>query len=232
VSGQGTTSVTVSFASNFVTGSITVASVGTCITSAAKTLALTKLAAMPSTITGSTSICTEVAGSIPVSYSIAAITGATSYIWTVPAGASIVSGSGTNAISVLFAVNTPTGSLVKVASVNGCGTSLYRSSAALTTCASSIAMDNTETDGTNTFSGIYPNPATDFLNIDVTADVDKDILVEVYNLLGAEVISQKYFVAAGVTTVKTNVSDLKNGVFMVRLTDLSNHTVVTKTMVK
>ncbi len=231
-SGQGTTSVTVSFASNFATGNLSVVSVGNCVNSAAKTLALTKLAAEPGTITGSTSICTEVAGGIPVSYSVVAINGATSYTWTLPANATILSGAGTNSVSVLFDVATPTGSFVKVASVDACGTSLARSSAALSTCASPITMTQATTNVTNNITDIYPNPSSDFINFDVTADVDKDIIVEVYNLLGAKLISKQYSIVAGVATVKTDVSSLNNGVFMVRITDLSNNTSVTKSMVK
>ncbi len=233
ISGQGTTSVSVQFASNFVSGTLSVASQGTCITSAAKTLIIYKVPGLPSTITGNTSICAEVAGGIPVSYSIAPIVGATSYNWTLPAGATIVSGAGTSAISVLFAVNTPAGSLVRVASVNACGTSSLRSTAGLVTCASPIEIGGVDNaNGGSTFSELYPNPATDFLNFDVTSDINKDVLVQVYNVLGAEVINQKYAVVTGTTSLKTDVSGLHNGVFMVRLTDLSNSITITKSMVK
>ena len=232
VSGQGTTSVDVQFAPNFILGNLSVVSVGNCSNSAAKTLALNKAPAMPGLITGSTSICADITAANPVPYSVVAVAGATSYVWTIPAGASIVTGAGTNSVTILFAPSTPANSLVKVAALTACGTSLARSTTAITSCLLVDVATGSSNDGGNTFSNLYPNPATDFLNFDVTSEVDKDVVVEVYNVLGAQVINQKYHVSAGVTTLKTDVSNLKNGVFMVRLTDLSNDNVVTQTMIK
>ncbi len=233
VTGQGTTSLTISFAPTFISGTLSVQSVGTCVNSAAKTLILNRAAAEPGLITGSTSICSQITAGTPVPYSVVAVTGATSYNWTIPAGASIITGAGTNSVTILFASTTPSGVFVKVAAVTACASSLARSTTAITTCLNSIAMNNdANTTATDIFSNLYPNPATDFLTVDVTSDIDKDILVQVYNVLGAEVVSQKYSVTAGVTAIKTDVSELRNGVFMVKLTDLSNYSVITKSMVK
>jgi len=69
------------------------------------------------TITGTTPVC---AGTQGVVYSVAAITNATSYNWTVPAGATIASGTNTNSITVNFALNASTG-VIKVNGVNDCG---------------------------------------------------------------------------------------------------------------
>jgi hypothetical protein len=46
-----------------------------------------------------------------VSYSVGTISGATSYVWSVPAGASIVSGSGTTSISVNFGAGASSGNV-------------------------------------------------------------------------------------------------------------------------
>lgn len=53
----------------------------------------------PGTITGSASVCN---GSNSVTYSIGPVATATSYTWSVPAGATIVSGQGTTSITVNF----------------------------------------------------------------------------------------------------------------------------------
>jgi hypothetical protein len=52
------------------------------------------------TISGITSLCPATAG---VSYTIAPVTNAASYTWTVPGGATIVSGQGTTTLSVTYA---------------------------------------------------------------------------------------------------------------------------------
>ena len=72
----------------------------------------------PGSITGSSTIC---AGSAGIAFSIAPVANATSYTWQLPAGASIVSGSGTNSILVNFASNASSG-VVLVSGSNSCGT--------------------------------------------------------------------------------------------------------------
>jgi len=73
--------------------------------------------ATPGTITGSATACNGSTGNV---YSIAAVSGATSYTWTVPAGATITAGQGTTNITVSF--GSISGS-VSVSASNSCGTS-------------------------------------------------------------------------------------------------------------
>jgi hypothetical protein len=71
----------------------------------------------PAAITGPDTICPgQVAG-----YSISPVANASSYNWTVPAGATIVSGQGTAGISVNW--NAVNGGNICVAAVNACGSS-------------------------------------------------------------------------------------------------------------
>lgn len=72
--------------------------------------------ATPGTITGPASICQGATAT----YSITAIPTATSYNWTLPTGASITSGSGTNSISVSYSTSAVSGNIT-VAAVNLCG---------------------------------------------------------------------------------------------------------------
>lgn len=70
------------------------------------------------TITGTTSLC----GGTQGVYSVAAVTNATTYVWTLPAGATIASGSGTPTITVNFAAKASSGNISVYAS-NNCGNS-------------------------------------------------------------------------------------------------------------
>jgi hypothetical protein len=70
----------------------------------------------PGNITGSNDVC---AGTTHT-YSIAAVSGATSYVWSVPSGATINSGQGSTSVSVTFGSNSGS---VSVVSVNSCSNS-------------------------------------------------------------------------------------------------------------
>ncbi len=56
-----------------------------------------------------------------VSYSIAAVTNATTYVWTLPAGVTLVSGAGTRSIVVDFGTTTVSPATISVYARNGCG---------------------------------------------------------------------------------------------------------------
>jgi gliding motility-associated-like protein len=73
--------------------------------------------AAPGAITGPISVCPGQT----VTYSIAAVSGATSYTWTVPSGATIVSGQGTTSITVTWGF---TSGNVCVYASNSCGNSV------------------------------------------------------------------------------------------------------------
>ena len=68
-------------------------------------------------ITGSSSVCT---GATEVAYSVGAVPNASSYVWTLPTGASIASGAGTNSIIVNFSSTAASGNIL-VAGNNVCG---------------------------------------------------------------------------------------------------------------
>jgi hypothetical protein len=117
VSGQSTTSITVNFGTT--SGNISVTAGNNCGTSTAQTLAvnLQSAPAQPGAITGNTSPCQNATG---ITYSISPVSGATTYTWTVPSGATIVSGQGTTSITVNFGT---TSGNISVTAGNSCGTS-------------------------------------------------------------------------------------------------------------
>ena len=123
ISGQGTTTVTVQFAANFgASGVLVVRSVNCFGNSGNRTLTIYNIPAMPGNITGpSNNIC----GGSTQTFSIAAVAGASSYNWTVPAGAVINTGQGTTSISVTFPVGYYSGQ-IGVSAVSSCGSSSPR----------------------------------------------------------------------------------------------------------
>jgi len=108
-SGQGTRTITVNFpATATYTGVITVVGKNDCgNTSAGSTKNITKVTlGTVGTISGpaafATNVCSLVGKDTAITFTIAAVTGATNYAWTAPSNASIVTGQGTNTITVKF----------------------------------------------------------------------------------------------------------------------------------
>ncbi len=127
--GVNDTTVNVSFTSGFTGSAITVsASNQGCGTSGTRSLALTKTnPSQPGLITGPTNACPYIApGGTVATYSIVPVQGATSYTWTVPAGAIAISPQGTTSISFTFPNGFVSGT-VSVTATSGCGTGNARS---------------------------------------------------------------------------------------------------------
>jgi gliding motility-associated-like protein len=123
ISGQGTTSVDIAWTGPSGNYTVSVAAANNCGGSSAATLSVTILPAAPATpgnISGNTSVCPGVEN-----YSVANVTDATSYNWTVSGGGTIASGQGTNNISISW---TTTGGpyTVSVTASNSCGASVAR----------------------------------------------------------------------------------------------------------
>jgi len=133
-SGQGTTSIVVSIQDTFSGGDVGVALNYGCGSSNLRKLPV-GVAQTPNAITGSKALCGlgeityDTAGNIldtsggVAYYSVAAVSGAINYIWTVPAGATIISGQGTTRIGVSFDYSTFSSGTISVQSQSTCGTS-------------------------------------------------------------------------------------------------------------
>ncbi|RDV11536.1 DUF3494 domain-containing protein [Pontibacter diazotrophicus] len=117
VSGEGTASV--AFKVGEAGGNITVTADNGCGSSPVTTLAVTvnDKPETPGAITGPSAVCAEGTGNV---YSIAAVDGATGYVWTVPDGWTIENGQNTTSITVTAG---ETAGAIKVKATNECGDS-------------------------------------------------------------------------------------------------------------
>lgn len=115
-SGQGSTSISVTIGSGG--GQVCVTATNVCGTSSPSclTIGMGSAPATPGPITGSATFCPTQT----YTYSITAVPGATTYNWTVPAGATINSGQGTTSVSVTFGSNA---GQICVTATGACGTS-------------------------------------------------------------------------------------------------------------
>ena len=124
VTGQGTNIVSVQFSAGFTGGPITVAAVNGCGSSPVRSrnISLNILSASASISGQNSGVCSATG----VSYTATPVVGAVSYSWSVPAGASIVSGQGDGMIMVDFSSSYGGGAIAVVAQ-NGCGNGAARS---------------------------------------------------------------------------------------------------------
>ncbi len=113
-----TNSISVNYGANAVSGNITVRASNACGVSNLSTLPITvnSLPGAPSGITGTNIVCPGQ----NLTYTVPLITGSTSYVWTLPTGATGT--STTNSISVNYGANAVSGNITVRAS-NACGVS-------------------------------------------------------------------------------------------------------------
>ena len=100
-------------------GTISVAAINSCGTGTARTLAVNGNSApsQPGNLTGNSSVCAGTS----YNYSVATVPGATSYIWSIPAG-----WSGTSTTNNITLVAGSSAGTISVVAVNGCGNSNAR----------------------------------------------------------------------------------------------------------
>ena len=118
-SGANTNSITVNYSAAAASGNISVFGTNTCGSGASSSLFVTvsSLPAAAGSVSGPASVCQ---GQTGVVYSVAAIAGATDYLWDLPTGATITAGSNTNTITVSYSTTANSG-VVRVRGNNSCG---------------------------------------------------------------------------------------------------------------
>ena len=131
VSGLGTSTIDVTWTgvgAQWVSVSYTNTFGCTAVTPTVYNLFVNPLPNAAGSITGTAAVC---AGTNGVAYSCAEILNATTYTWTLPAGATIATGAGTKSITVNFGANALSGNIT-VAGTNSCGNGTASPAFALT----------------------------------------------------------------------------------------------------
>jgi hypothetical protein len=216
VSGQGTNTISFKYPEGYTGGSISVTGTNGCGTSAARTLSINRL--LPGAIGNIDIINTQVCPNREFSYSLASIPGnATSLLWTVPAGGTLVSGQGTRSITVSYFDGVVNGT-VTVKAVSNCGTSGIRSLIVkLAPC--SANPGNTYTKGVinNTPSSmevtVFPNPTTSLFNVKVTTSSVEKAKARLLDVQGRLIKT----ISINPNETITLGTDLKSGVYMLEV---------------
>lgn len=164
-------------------------------------------------------------------FSIPAVVGASTYTWTVPAGATIVSGQGTTSVVVNY--GSLTGSqTIKVLATNACGVSSALKSVTLTSGACPIAKQSEFNSPLVSEVKLYPNPATNVFNVELNASTDAEMEMTVYSMNGSLVNSKNIQVTEGNNTITEDISSLSTGIYFVKFTNTSSNETIIKKLIK
>jgi hypothetical protein len=213
LSGNGTNSVQISYPNGFITGTVSVAVASYCGSgSTSQSLAVSTIPSDPGSINGVA--CVTLGNSN--AYNISPVVGATSYSWTVPSGASIISGQGTTSITVSYP-NSVSFGFVSARGINNCSGGSTRSrQIKLQSCPSSFTSteptSKTVAAATEEMTvSVYPNPTTTEFRINLNTRSSEVVKVRVMDMQGRMV--KAYTLAA--SQQMTFGNDLKAGSYMV-----------------
>jgi len=205
-SGTSTTN-TISITAGTTSGNIAVFANNACGSSSPRTLFVTgqSVPATPGVITGSTGVCKNQQG---VQYSIAPVTNATSYTWTVPIGSTITSGNGTTTILVNFGTRK---GKVSVKANNSCGSSGTRTLNVNITCRQSNPIENINQ------IDIFPNPTDKVLNIKLNSNEKTKYNFNLLDVSGKLVFNSYDYFEEGINYKTIDVSELPSGVYILEI---------------
>ena len=204
VSGQGTNSITVDFDSSTASDTISVYGTNDCATGKAAKfpIVVTLKPGAAGEIIGATTF-TE--GSIGEPYTVLPIDNATSYTWTLPTGATIDTGSGTNSITVNFSSTAQPGQITVYGS-NLCGDGVASAPLALT-----VPSKNFK---------IFPVPNNGIFTAMITFPTEETFTINIYDHLGNKIMEvDGAHTVGGAYSKVINLDYLPNGLYFVEFTN-------------
>ncbi|MFM9055895.1 MAG: T9SS type A sorting domain-containing protein, partial [Bacteroidota bacterium] len=207
-SGQGSASITVNFTSG--TGTVTVRGVNSCGTGSIRSLSVVTAPARPSNISGSLTPCIN----STESYTANGATGASTYNWSVPSGAVISAGAGSKTVGVTFPAITASNQIITASASNDCGTSPVRSLTGISiiSCARAESLISEKLN-----AYVYPNPVQGTATLYVESERSEQLAVQLSDLSGRNLVTQKLDVQEGVSTFNINVNGFPAGIYFMNL---------------
>jgi hypothetical protein len=206
--GQGTNTIDVTWGT--AAGTITCMGMNDCGQTPAitKEIAIKTIPDAAATIAGKDTICQGQGDNV---YSIPEVTGATQYVWTLPAGVTITSGSGTNQVTLLMDATAQSGN-VSVHGLNDCGPG--------TASVKAIVLKNCtgiDENGLHANVKIFPNPVSGELTIMITGRENK-LDLSVSDITGKTLYSETLSSITPDYRKKLDMSGFSKGVYFIKLT--------------
>jgi hypothetical protein len=141
------------------------------------------------------------------SYTVTAVEDATSYLWILePADAGTFAGEGTTA-TVVWDRDYAGTAYVSVIAINGCGESIVSNALEITVENSAVGLNEP---GNASFAvKVYPNPANEWLNIEITGENANGAEIRLVDLLGNVIALSK-----GYNSWRVPVNHLAPGIYI------------------
>jgi len=158
----------------------------------------------PASIQGPSGICAFESG---VYYSVPPVFGASGYNWTIPSGATFISGQGTNAIIVDFGA---TAGVVGVTALGLCGNSGTRTLIVTISCRIAESNDLIKITA-------FPNPVFSQLNVEIKTVLADDFNIRFTDITGRIVLTSKIETLPGMNKVMLDVSTFAPGVYLLNI---------------
>jgi len=211
VTGQGTDTLLVKWGT--VAGEISVLAMNDCGESpiVTKAVGLQTIPEAAGAITGKDTICQ---GTQNLVYAVPAITGATSYEWTLPTGVTATSGSGTNQVTLAFSATAVSGN-ISVKGVNDCGTGAQAQKAVVVKNCTGI-----ENKGLDAMVKVYPNPVDNELTVNINGR-ENQLMLTLTNAKGQVVYTEQLQNIPASFTKKLDMSKFGSGVYFLKLSNNS-----------
>ncbi len=218
VSGQGTNAITLNIPSSFIHGEIKISAANNCGRGLAFVDTITTKPFVPALISGSDSVQ---AGEQNLSYSTISEPGI-QYTWSVPKDAQIISGQGTNAITVNWGFRS--GNVFARAFT--CGDTASR--LLHVTIIAAMANKLTTTSKQSSSFKVYPNPANDQVTIEYTSAQTGNYTLQLTDMKGRVLQKKQGVNLKGVTRISLGLSAYGKGVYVLQLTDAEGKIVYAK----
>ena len=205
-------SINVTFGSSFTSNSanICVSAVNSCGAGPARCYTVTSRPPAP-IISGPASVCKS---DVADQYTIAPVTGATSYSWLVTGGATITpSGTGLSAM-VNYNTALSTSAVVRAQANNACGTSAPALYGVSVSMACRIANQN---DQTLTQFEAFPNPTTGKLTLSFASQTKSECVVEVENLIGVKMLMENIKLEKGNNLYELDLTGFAKGMYFLNV---------------
>jgi hypothetical protein len=166
-------------------------------------------------------------------YTIGSVIGATTYTWTIPAGATVVSGQGTQTLDLTFGPSYVSGSTLKVRATNTCGGSAFKSLIInKVSCARSSNLNNNMEVSSINSASVYPNPVANNFVINYVGTTNSTVNVFVYDVLGQVVLTSTATIVEGSNAINMSSENLSNGMYSVKIIDATTNQVQSVNFVK
>ncbi len=209
VSGQGTDTLRVTWGAT--AGAVSVSAQNDCGLSDTVTRQLTvnTIPEAAGAISGQDTVCM---GTGNLVYTVPVITGATGYVWSLPAGVTVTAGSGTSQVTLQYGATAQSGD-ISVKGTNSCGEGV----------ASVLAVNvkNCAGIGQNDLASsvkIYPNPVKGQFTLEVNGK-ERQLLLTITGPSGQKVFSESLTGIPSAYSRKVDVSRFPAGVYLLRLSN-------------